>query len=91
VAPPVEIEDDYRGCERSLNLRSTASTVDLGFILPSHHHYGLGLDQELPQPVPLPLSIGMWAGSFSPDGRIEEESTQGGTQKVGGPHGASRK
>jgi len=38
-----------------------------------------------------PLFIGMWAGSFSLDGRIGEERTQGGTQKVGGPHGASRK
>jgi len=38
-----------------------------------------------------PLSVGMWASSFSLDGRIGEGRTQGGTQKVGGPHSASRK
>jgi hypothetical protein len=82
----VKIEHDYGGSEQSFNSRSTASTVDLGsFFLPPP---AMRLDHAARAP---PLSIRMWAGSFSLDGRIGEGRTPGGTQKVGGPHSASRK
>jgi len=56
----------------------------------SHHHQQRASTTEFTARAP-PLSVGMWAGSFSLDGRIGEGRTQGGTQKVGGPHSASRK
>src|SRR6266568_1831465 len=43
-----------------------------------------------PTPAP-PLSRGMWAGSIWLDWGDMEGGTQGGTQEVGGPTGASRK